>query len=183
MLFSNIAVLGLGNVGKLAAKLLHETGFIVTGYDANTSNEDLPFTVKNADLSAADVLALEFGDFEAVLSCLPYHLNVGVATAAHKAGIHYFDLTEDVPTTKAIIELAASSKGLMAPQCGLAPGFVGIVGALHASAFDNCRSIRMRVGALPQNPTGALGYAFNWSPEGVVNEYLNDCEVIEGGVS
>ena len=26
------------------------------------------------------------------------------------------------------------------------------------------------------------GYAFNWSPEGVVNEYLNDCEVIEGGV-
>jgi saccharopine dehydrogenase-like NADP-dependent oxidoreductase len=39
----------------------------------------------------------------------------------------------------------------------------------------------MRVGALPQNPTGLLGYAFNWSPEGVVNEYLNDCEVIEDG--
>ena len=40
----------------------------------------------------------------------------------------------------------------------------------------------MRVGALPQHPTGLLGYAFNWSPEGVVNEYLNDCEVIEEGV-
>ena len=26
-----------------------------------------------------------------------------------------------------------------------------------------------------------MGYAFNWSPEGVVNEYLNDCEVIEDG--
>jgi saccharopine dehydrogenase-like NADP-dependent oxidoreductase len=39
----------------------------------------------------------------------------------------------------------------------------------------------MRVGALPQHPTGLLGYAFNWSPEGVVNEYLNDCEVIEDG--
>jgi saccharopine dehydrogenase (NAD+, L-lysine-forming) len=26
-----------------------------------------------------------------------------------------------------------------------------------------------------------LGYSFNWSPEGVVNEYLNDCEVIEEG--
>ncbi|MGO7565567.1 hypothetical protein ACC754_42150, partial [Rhizobium johnstonii] len=48
--------------------------------------------------------------------------------------------------------------------------------------FDRCRSIRMRVGALPQHPTGLLGYALNWSPEGVVNEYLNDCEVIEGGV-
>jgi len=43
------------------------------------------------------------------------------------------------------------------------------------------RSIKLRVGALPQHPSGLLGYAFNWSPEGVVNEYLNDCEVIEEG--
>ncbi len=127
-------------------------------------------------------MASEFGRVEAVLSCLPYHLNVDVAKAGHGAGIHYFDLTEDVPTTKAIFEMSATSKGLMAPQCGLAPGFVGIVGASHAAAFDKCRSIRMRVGALPQSPTGILGYAFNWSPEGVVNEYLNDCEVIEEGV-
>ncbi|MGO8550118.1 hypothetical protein ACC732_36600, partial [Rhizobium ruizarguesonis] len=62
---------------------------------------------------------------------------------------------------------------LMAPQCGLVPGFVGIVGASLADGFDRCRSIRMRVGALPQHPTGLLGYAFNWSPEGVVNEYRN----------
>ena len=96
-------------------------------------------------------------------------------------GIHYFDLTEDVPTTDAIQELAKTSKGVMAPQCGLAPGFVGIVAASQMREFDRCRSIRMRVGALPQNPTGLMGYAFNWSPEGVVNEYLNDCEVIEGG--
>jgi hypothetical protein len=67
----------------------------------------------------------------------------------------------------------------MTPQCGLAPGFVGIVGARLAAGFDHIRSIRLRVGALPQHPTGLLDYAFNWSPEGVVNEYLNDCEVIE----
>jgi saccharopine dehydrogenase (NAD+, L-lysine-forming) len=69
----------------------------------------------------------------------------------------------------------------MAPQCGLAPGFVSIVAASQVAQFDTCRSIRMRVGALPQHPTGLLSYAFNWSPEGVVNEYLNDCEVIEDG--
>lgn len=37
------------------------------------------------------------------------------------------------------------------------------------------------MGALPASPSGLLGYAFNWSPEGVVNEYLNDCEVIRHG--
>ncbi len=181
MSFKNIAVLGLGKVGTLAAKLLHDSGFNVTGFDQHSPRETLPFAVTNADVTSADVLAAEFAKVDAILSCLPFHLNIAVATAAQKAGIHYFDLTEDVPTTNAIRKLAKSSKGLMAPQCGLAPGFIGIVGASHIAMFDTCRSVRMRVGALPQNPTGLLGYAFNWSPEGVVNEYLNDCEVLENG--
>ncbi|MFV2001987.1 MAG: saccharopine dehydrogenase C-terminal domain-containing protein [Paracoccaceae bacterium] len=179
--FNKIAVLGLGNVGNLAARLLHGAGFNVTGYDQNTPRKDLPFAVRSADLASSEILAKEFAKVDAVLSCLPFHLNVDIATAAHKAGIHYFDLTEDVATTNVILELSKTAKGLMAPQCGLAPGFVGIVGASHIAMFDTCRAVRMRVGALPQNPTGLLGYAFNWSPEGVVNEYLNDCEVLEGG--
>jgi saccharopine dehydrogenase (NAD+, L-lysine-forming) len=181
MSFNTIAVLGLGKVGTLAATLLSESGFTVTGVDARPAAPELPFPVEVADVADAAVLRGLFAGRQAVLSCLPYHLNRAVAQEAHAAGLHYFDLTEDVPTTKAIIGLSATAKGLMAPQCGLAPGFVGIVGANLAGLFDECRSIRMRVGALPQHPTGLLGYAFNWSPEGVVNEYLNDCEVIEEG--
>lgn len=179
MSFTKVAVLGLGKVGHLAAELLAEAGFEVTGVDARPVS-GCPFPVKAADL--AGDLGPVLAGHEAVLSCLPYHLNKGVSSAAHKLGLHYFDLTEDVPTTKHIRDLAKTSKGIMAPQCGLAPGFVGIVGAHLAQEFDKVRSIRLRVGALPQNPTGLLGYAFNWSPEGVVNEYLNDCEVIEEGV-
>lgn len=182
MALKSIAVLGLGKIGKLAAELLYETGFDVIGFDISTPRDPLPFAIRNVDIGSGKVLETEFAGVDAVLSCLPFSLNETVAKAAHKAGIHYFDLTEDVPTTDAIIELGKSSKGLMAPQCGLAPGFVGIVGASQIDQFDICRSVRMRVGALPQNPTGLLGYAFNWSPEGVVNEYLNDCEVIEEGV-
>lgn len=176
-----IAVLGLGKVGDLAALLLHESGFAVTGFDRQAPRGPHPFGVETADVSDRQAMPEKFSQFDAVLSCLPYHLNIAVADAAHAAGIHYFDLTEDVPTTKHIIGLSETSKGLMAPQCGLAPGFVGIVGASLIGAFDTCRSVRMRVGALPQNPTGLMGYSFNWSPEGVVNEYLNDCEVIEDG--
>lgn len=181
MSFSKIAVLGLGKIGLLAAKLLHEEGFAVTGCDKRPPAEAQPFSCRETDVSSQSGLSAELSKQEAVLSCLPYHLNKQVAETAHALGIHYFDLTEDVPTTNAIQELAKTSKGVMAPQCGLAPGFVGIVAASQMQLFDKCRSIRMRVGALPQHPTGHLGYAFNWSPEGVVNEYLNDCEVIEGG--
>jgi saccharopine dehydrogenase-like NADP-dependent oxidoreductase len=180
MSFNKIAVPGLGKVGQLAAEMLAGAGFSVTGLDAKPPVAG--FATKAVDLADANAVRAALEGQEAVLSCLPYHLNIGVSTVAHDLGLHYFDLTEDVPTTRHIRELAKTSKGLMAPQCGLAPGFVGIVGAHLAEQFEDIRSIKLRVGALPQNPTGLLGYAFNWSPEGVVNEYLNDCEVIEEGV-
>ena len=182
MPLNKIAVLGLGKVGILAAKLLHRVGLEVIGFDKRTPHEALPFAVQTVDVASEDGLRIATEGFDAVLSCLPYHVNKRIAAAAHAQGMHYFDLTEDVATTQGIRELSKTSRGLMAPQCGLAPGFVGIVGAAQVAAFDECRSLRLRVGALPQNPTGLMGYAFNWSPEGVVNEYLNDCEVIEGGV-
>lgn len=177
----SIAVLGLGKVGALAAQLLVDSDFTVVGVDMNADPDKHNHEVRRIDVTDAASLGSLFADMDAVLSCLPYHLNIGVSDVAHASGIHYFDLTEDVPTTNHVRKLAETSKGLMAPQCGLAPGFVGIVGADLIEQFDECRSCRMRVGALPQNPTGLLGYAFNWSPEGVVNEYLNDCEVIEEG--
>ena len=181
MPLQSIAVLGLGKVGLLAAELLHRSGFAVTGLDRVSPMGGVAFAFKMQDMSDSASLQAELGHHDAVLSCLPYQLNTGIAKAAHAAGVHYFDLTEDVPTTQAIRDMSASSRGLMAPQCGLAPGFIGIVGADLIAQFDICRSCKMRVGALPQNPTGLMGYAFNWSPEGVVNEYLNDCEVIEDG--
>ncbi len=177
----SIAVLGLGKVGTLAAVLLHESGYKVTGLDVQLPRESLAFESQQADLSSSTALEQKLQGQDAVLSCLPYHLNLAVAKVAYELGLHYFDLTEDVPTTQAIRRMSDDAKGIMAPQCGLAPGFIGIVGAHLTTLFDEIRSIKLRVGALPQHPTGLLGYAFNWSPEGVVNEYLNDCEVIENG--
>ena len=69
---------------------------------------------------------------------------------------------------------ASGSRAVLAPQCGLAPGFIGIVGADLAQKFSRLRDIELRVGALPAYPNGQLGYSFTWSPAGVINEYLND---------
>lgn len=176
-----VLVLGLGKVGALVASLLHETGFAVTGADLDF-HEEAPFEVLPLNVNSRDELNTTMKEFDAVVSCLPYALNLGVATVASELGVHYFDLTEDVPTTKAIIGMSHATAAVMAPQCGLAPGFIAIVGASLAKKFEKVRSIKLRVGALPCHPTGLLSYAFNWSAEGVVNEYLNDCAVIENGV-
>lgn len=180
-IINQVAVFGLGKVGELVAVMLGESGFKVVGYDA-APRTDLDFEVKPLDVQDAAGLTESLRGVDAVVSCLPYHLNIDVAEAAYAAGTHYFDLTEDVPTTNRVIELAGDSpRSVFAPQCGLAPGLIGIIGASIAKTFDEVRSIELKVGALPQNPTGLLGYAINWSPEGVVNEYLNDCEVLRQG--
>jgi len=179
-LFERVVVIGLGKVGRLVADLLHENGYRVRGMDQGGGKE-AAYEVLCGDTGDGQALKAALAGVEAVVTCLPYHLNKGIAEAAAEEGLHYFDLTEDVPTTHEVRRLAKKARGLMAPQCGLAPGFISIVGAHLARGFDKLRSIELRVGALPQHPSGLLGYAFNWSAEGVVNEYLNDCEVIRGG--
>ncbi len=179
--FNKVAVLGLGKVGELVAVLLQRSGFEVVGFDASV-HEGLNFPARTLDVSDDTALRETLNDFDAVFSALPYFLNMKVTEIAAETGTHYFDLTEDVPTTNHAIELAADHPELIfAPQCGLAPGIIGIIGASLAKDFDALRSIELKVGALPQNPTGLLGYSFNWSTDGLVNEYINDAEVVRNG--
>ena len=119
----NVAVLGLGKVGSLVGTLLTRSGFVVTGVDAHPP-AGLPFEAITQDISDPAKLKSTLAGLDAVISCLPFHLNVAIARIAHDAGMHYFDLTEDVPTTKAILDMARTAKSVMAPQCGLAPGSV-----------------------------------------------------------
>ena len=171
----------MGKVGSLVGILLNKR-FAVTGLDRQNPATAVPFEVILGDVTNLSTLETHLTGFDAVVSCMPYNLNLPIARLAHERGIHYFDLTEDVPTTTAIREMAATSRSVLAPQCGLAPGFIGIVGADLAKRFTQLRDIELRVGALPQHPNGLLGYSFTWSPAGVINEYINDCEVIHNGV-
>ncbi len=175
-----ILVIGMGKVGSLVGTLLSKQ-FDVTGLDKNQPARKLAFPVLEADVTDLSSLRASLQGFDAVVSCMPYNLNLPIAKTAYELGIHYFDLTEDVPTTAAIREMARDSQGVMAPQCGLAPGFIGIVGADLAAKFTKLRDIELRVGALPRYPNGLMGYSFTWSPAGVINEYINDAEVIHNG--
>jgi saccharopine dehydrogenase-like NADP-dependent oxidoreductase len=176
-----IAVVGLGKVGSLVACLLNEQ-FTVMGIDQQLPKESFPFKTITGNVQDGAFLQQALSSQDAVVSCLPYSLNLPVAQAAFAVGIHYFDLTEDVQTTDAIRKMSETSAGVMIPQCGLAPGFIGIIGADLYKRFTRLRDVELRVGALPKFPNGQLAYSFTWSPAGVINEYLNDAEVIHNGI-
>lgn len=175
-----ILVFGMGKVGTLVGILLNKR-FAVTGFDKNIPTEPTGFDCIQGDIQDQSLLEKTIPQFDAVVSCMPYNLNLSIARIAHAHGIHYFDLTEDVPTTEAIMQMSLTATAVMAPQCGLAPGLIGIIGANLAHRFTKLRDIELRVGALPRYPNGLLAYSFTWSPAGVINEYINDAEVIHNG--
>jgi saccharopine dehydrogenase-like NADP-dependent oxidoreductase len=178
---SRVLVVGLGKVGELVARLLDRSGFVVVGADMVQRGAALPFPVVCLDVTDASADSAQLGQTDAVVSCLPYTLNAALAEQAVALRVHYFDLTEDWATRERLLTLAAEASSVVMPHCGLAPGLICMTGAWLARDFDRVESIELKVGALPASPSGLLGYAFNWSPEGVVNEYLNDCEVIRDG--
>ncbi|HMP93307.1 MAG TPA: saccharopine dehydrogenase NADP-binding domain-containing protein, partial [Phnomibacter sp.] len=151
MSISKVGVVGLGKVGTLVGVLLHQI-FEVVGIDKQEPIAPLPFAVKTGEVNNNHFLQQALEGCQAVVSCLPYNLNLPVAKMAHALGLHYFDLTEDVPTTAAIRQMATTARGVMAPQCGLAPGFIGIVGADLYNRFTRLRDVELRVGALPRYP-------------------------------
>ncbi|HEU0117860.1 MAG TPA: saccharopine dehydrogenase C-terminal domain-containing protein [Alphaproteobacteria bacterium] len=177
-------IIGLGGVGGLLASFLKEAGMQVTAMDQKKPKK-MPAGIKfvAGDVTNAKALLAQLKNHDAVISCLPFNLTIDVAKAAHKAGVFYFDPTEDVATTTAVRKLAKTAKKAMVPQCGLAPGVIGIIGSHLAGQFDKgtLRHLKLRVGALPRNPTGQLGYSGNWSLAGLVHEYIADCDVIANG--
>ena len=180
-----ITILGAGHIGFAMALLLQQT----RDYDVLVVDRDPARLAEVAALGVSTQWASDEASLQAaidgrfaVLNALPFHRAVPVATLCAAAGVHYFDLTEDVASTQAIRALAASARSVLMPQCGLAPGFIGIVGNDLARRFDTLHTLRMRVGALPRYPQGALRYNLTWSTEGLINEYCNPCEAIVDGV-
>lgn len=180
-----IAVLGAGQIGVIIAGMLAKQGHQVTLADASPDQLALAsgqgFGTETVDAADLDALRVFLADRDIVVSACPYFLNKGIARIAVDTGTHYFDLTEDVATTAYIKEIGAKADVALVPQCGLAPGFICILGADMAARFDTVKTIKMRVGALPLYPTNALRYNVTWSVDGLINEYCNPCEIVFDG--
>lgn len=118
---------------------------------------------------------------EAVLSSLPHFCSLPVARVARAESLHYFDLTEDVDVAAEVRKLAEGADTTLAPQCGIAPGFISIAAHELIRHFDTLKSVKLRVGALPQHPNNVLKYSLTWSTDGLINEYGNLCKSIVDG--
>ena len=141
----------------------------------------LPTTLDVRDREA--VLAV-MRESDAVMSAIPYYLNLSLAECAVEAGVHFCDLggnTEIVFQQKALADRANAKGVTVIPDCGVAPGMVNILAEHGIRQLDAVESVRIYVGGLPQHPEPPLNYQVVYSLEGVLDYYTTLSWVLRGG--
>lgn len=193
-----IIIAGAGGIGRACGLILLEhfgTDIDLTLADINAKQCDQAEAWIQAGLSSPVTLTKTVlpsnpqehwnpsGDL--LLDCTPGKFAAEMAMVALRNRMHYANLTENVPATKKIYEIAKDASTGFALQTGLAPGFINQLGRKTVEHFTEkqprhtIESIKMRVGALSQYASSPGFYAFIWNPMGVSTEYLNESEVID----
>jgi lysine 6-dehydrogenase len=130
-----------------------------------------PFQV---DAMNAAVLAEFLNDVDVVVSCLPYWMHPHVAKVAIETMTDMVDLGGNTDVTMATLDLDEAAKEAdvtLVPDTGLAPGLVNNLGLYMVENLDECDSVKLYCGVLPQNPKPPFNYKLTFNMEGLVTEY------------
>lgn len=187
----NYLILGAGRMGRAIAYDLirSDDNNMVSIVDINRKNlED----TKN--LAGSKRLACFMEDIrhpsiwrllpkaKVVIGAASYKQNYSFSLLAISFGANYCDLggNSEIVRKQFQLDNAAKEYGLnIIPDCGLAPGMMSILTADAMKGNIFAEEIKLRVGGLPQNPKGLLNYMIVFSPEGLINEYIEDCDLIK----
>ena len=182
-------VLGIGRMGTAIAYAMDKFGFDVVGMDTNpNAAQNIPdnhfIKVDDAEGICKTLNDLEKPDV--VISSLPYHQTEIVGKWCVDNAVRYCDLGGRVDVSENINAYAEqkATKPVFT-DLGLAPGWVNILAEqgckeVHGQADE----VRMMVGGLPeyhQSINNPLRYAVSWSVDGLINEYRDDCLILEDG--
>lgn len=138
------------------------------------------------DVAAADEtdLARALEGRDALVSAVPYHLNLRVTRAAIRARAHACDFGGNTGVVRAQLALDAEAEAAgvsIVPDCGQAPGLANSLAVYAMGLLDEPRAVTYWDGGLPQNPRPPFHYALFFHIDGLLNEYWGEAEFLRGG--
>jgi saccharopine dehydrogenase (NAD+, L-lysine-forming) len=123
-----------------------------------------------------------------IISSAPYDVNFNVANFCHSQGLRYCDLGGNPEVSNKINNLFKFESENTEGACcftdlGLAPGYVSILAEIGYDKSEKpVENVFMYCGGLPLDSNlNKLKYAITFSTQGLYNEYVGDCEVLENG--
>jgi lysine 6-dehydrogenase len=123
-------------------------------------------------------------EVDVIVSCLPYWMHPHVAKVAIETITDMVDLggnTDITMQTLALDEQAKAAEITLVPDTGLAPGLVNNIGLYMVENLDECDSVKLYCGVLPQNPVPPFNYKLTFNMEGLVTEYDYEAVALREG--
>lgn len=136
------------------------------------------------DASNRDLVARSMSDSIVAIGAASYRLNLELTNAAIDHRVSWVDLGGNNTVVRQqfnLDSLAGEAGVAIVPDCGLAPGIVNIIGGDVFNRLDRVDELHFRVGGLPQQPKPPLYYGLIFSPEGLINEYIEPTRSITDG--
>jgi lysine 6-dehydrogenase len=196
---SRFLILGAGFQGRACAFDMRRSPGVDEVTLCDASSESLASAKKFLNKAAKGPAKLKFlkldaGDpaavaraakgVDAIVSCVPYFLNLPLAKAAIKARVHFVDLggSTDIVRKELALHASAVKAGVcVRPDNGLGPGMISTL-AVHAmSLLDETEEVRIYDGGLPQKPVPPLNYMLTFSEHGLINEYAGTAVALKDG--
>lgn len=141
-------------------------------------------TLKRVDAADPKKVGRLMKGHDAVVSCVPYFLNLPLAKAAVAAKCHFVDLGGSTDIVRQELKLAKAAKKAgvcVLPDNGLGPGMISTL-AVHAMSFlDRTDEVMIYDGGLPQKPVPPLNYMLTFSEHGLINEYAGTAVALVKG--
>jgi lysine 6-dehydrogenase len=136
------------------------------------------------DVEKNNMIKDQFRKVDVVISAVPYHYNLKLATLAIQSHAHFIDLggnNDVVQKERKLFSKAKKAHVIVIPDSGLAPGLVSILTRDIVDHLDDIDFVKLRVGGVPRNPQPPLNYQIVFSPHGLINEYVEDALVLSHG--
>ena len=188
---THIGIIGAGNIGSAIYELLVSTdyGYQISVADIVERRWNIPeenYTKLKITKPTYDGDCTQFKEFvkdkTLIINALPFHQNINLYKDCVEFGVPYFDLSEDDALDNYIQSIWEKTDiPFTMPHCGLAPGASTIIGMNFLKQLNEPQTLKIRVGALSENADKKLRYYTSWSGDGLVNEYLGDCQVVHRG--
>jgi lysine 6-dehydrogenase len=141
-------------------------------------------TAKQLDVKDYSAVVRVLTGAHAVLSAVPYYLNLQLSKAAIEARTHFCDMGGNTSIVKEQLRLDADAKeaGIsIVPDCGMGPGLINTMGAYAIDLLDEAEEIYIFDAGLPQDPTPPWNYELTFHINGLTNEMDGQAVFIRDG--
>lgn len=178
----NAVICGAGKMGIAIGYAMKKLGFNLLVVEKDQENINR-FKLLNGDCDSYFDYNEIKSNADIVISALPYTENVELASWAIANKLRYCDLGGSVPVSKKIKDLSQSAKNPVMTDLGLAPGWINLIAEELYKQLPKADTVKMMVGGIPAKPVqeDPLNYIETWSIEGLLNEYVDYCELLEDG--